>query len=67
MFMFDNTLYMTLSDIETFNSFSFIIFLKQYKNYMLIIGQWKQMNRNHKALDVFKLYCVRILFTEIAE
>lgn len=52
MFMFDKNLCMNLSDIATFNSFSFIIFLKQYDNYMLIIGQWKQMNGNHKVLDV---------------
>lgn len=66
--MFGKNLCMTLSDIATFNRFSFIIFLKRYDNYMLIIDGAADTNeQNSQSSDVFKLDCVRILFTEIAE
>lgn len=66
--MFDKNLCINLSDIATFNSFSFIIFLKRYNNYMLIIDRAVETNEwKSQSSGCFRLYCGGILFTEIAE
>lgn len=68
MFMFDKNLCMTLSNIATLSSLSFLILLKQYNNYILIAdGAVETSEQKSQSSGCFQLYCVRILFTEIAE